>query len=134
MEYKLTYSMYRDSLKQGLFLGLKCKQCGTYIVPPKKVCTQCGNEDMEVVEIRKEGEIQTFTVINVSPEGFVPPYIVAIVKLDEGPWVMGNVEGIEPLETDIELIERRVKIGHKVIPADKSSGVEKVALTFNLID
>ena len=134
MEYKLTYSMYKDALKQGQFLGLKCKQCQTYILPPKKMCTECGSEDMETVELGKEGEIQTFTVVNIAPEGFLPPYVVGIVKLDEGPWVMGNVEGVEPLKTTMQLIGCRVKIGHKVIPADKSSGIEKVALTFNLID
>jgi len=134
MDYRLTFSTYRGALKQGFFKGLRCKQCEASIFPPKKVCTDCGSEDTEIVEFRKEGEIQTFTVIFVAPESFVAPYIVAMVKLDEGPLVMGNVEGVDPFKASMELIGRRVKIGYKTLPAEKHSSIEKVTLTFYLID
>jgi hypothetical protein len=134
MDYRLTFSEYRDALKQGLFKGLKCRQCKGLMIPPRNVCTECGSEDLEIVEFLKEGEMQTFTVIFVAPEGFVAPYIVAMVKLDDGPIVMGNLEGVDPLKVTMELMGRRVKIGHRILPADKHSSVEKVTLTFHLID
>ena len=133
MDYVLTSNMYKQALKEGKLLGLKCKQCGKITAPANKVCIECGSEDLDIIELSGKGEIQTFTVIHVPPEGFEAPFVVAMAELDEGPWVMGNVEGIDPNKVTMELIGRRVKIGHKVVPADEFSAGERVALTFSLI-
>jgi len=133
MDYKLTFNTYRNALKEGKFLGLKCNQCQAYTVPPRKVCAECGSEDMEIVPLSGKGEIQTFTTIFVPPEGFgEAPYVVAMVKLDEGPWVMGNVEGVDPNCVTMDIIGRRVSVRCKVVPADKISAGERIALTFNI--
>lgn len=134
MEYKLTYNAFKEALKQNKLLGLKCNQCGAYTVPPKKVCMECASEDLGIVELSGKGEIQTFTVINVPPEGIEEcPYMVVLVKLDEGPWIMGNVTGIDLDKTTMDLMGQRVKMGNsKVLPGDKFSAGEKVALAFIL--
>ena len=133
MDYKLTFNTYRNALKEGKFLGLKCNQCGAYTAPPRKVCGECGSEDMEIFPLSGKGEIQTFTVIFVPPEGFEVPFVVAMVKLDEGPWVMGNVEGIDPNSVTMDIIGRWVTVGYKQLPGDKISGGERIALTFSLL-
>jgi uncharacterized OB-fold protein len=134
MDYKLTFNKYRDALKENRLLGLKCNQCEAYIAPPRKVCSECGSEDMEIISLSGKGEIQTFTVIFVPPEGFEAPFVVAMVKLDEGPWVMGNLEGIEPNSVNMDIIGRRVTVGYKELPADKISAGERGALTFSIED
>lgn len=134
MDYKLTFNKYLDALKEGKFLGLKCNQCGAYTAPPKPICSACSSEDIEIVPLSGKGEIQTFTVIYMPPEGFEAPLIIAMVKLDEGPWVMGNVEGTDPNSVTMDIIGRRVTVGYKEIPADKISGGERIALTFDLVD
>jgi uncharacterized OB-fold protein len=134
VEYKLTYNKYKEALLDGKFLGLKCNKCGAYTVPPKKVCMECTSEDLDIAEIRKKGEIKTFTVIKVSPEGFDAPYIVAMVELDEGPWVMGNIIDVDPYKADMELIGKKVVIGSKEVNGDKFSAGDGVALTFALED
>jgi hypothetical protein len=132
MEYKLTYSQYKEALKQNKLLGLRCKQCGAYTVPPKKVCAECTSEELDVVELSGKGKVQTFTVVRVPPEGFEAPYILALAELDEGPWLMGNIVGVDPNKVTMDLIGKRVKLGHKVLPGDKFSGGEMVAVTFSL--
>jgi uncharacterized OB-fold protein len=72
------------------------------------------------------------TSIEMFAEGFESPYIVGIVKLDEGPWLMGNIIGVDCNEATMDLIGRRVKLGHAVIPGDKFSAGERVAATFSL--
>ncbi|MDY6854964.1 MAG: Zn-ribbon domain-containing OB-fold protein [Thermodesulfobacteriota bacterium] len=134
MEYKLTYEEYKEALLGGKFLGLKCNKCSAYTVPPKKVCMECTSEDMDIVEIKKKGEVKTFTVIKVAPEGFEPPYIVAMVELNEGPWVMGNIIDVDPYKANMELIGKKVVIGAKEINGDKFSAGDGVALTFALED
>ena len=131
MEYKLTAKMFAEALKASKLLGLKCNKCGAYTVPPKKVCMECTSEDLEVVELSGKGQIQTFTVIRVPPEGFEAPYIVGMAELDEGPWIMGNIVDVDPDEATMDLIGMRVKLGHKVLPGDKFSAGEMVAVTFS---
>ena len=123
MEYKLAFKEYNEALKRDKLLGLKCKECGTINVPPKMVCGQCTSLNMEVVELSGQGNIQTFTTVFVAPEGreAEAPYTIVMVELDEGPWIMGNLTGIEPDKVTMELIGRRVKLGHKVFPGDKYS-------------
>ena len=123
MEYKLTFKEYNEALRKDKLLGLKCKECGAINVPPKMVCGQCTGPDMEVVELSGTGNIQTFTTVFVAPEGreAEAPYTVVMVELDEGPWIAGNLIDIDPSKATMELIGKRVKLGHKVFPGDKYS-------------
>ena len=132
MEYILTSKKFAEALKEGKFLGLKCNQCGAYTVPPQKVCSQCRSENMEIVELSRNGEVQTFTVIYIPAEGFNAPYIVALIRLEEGPWVTASVINMNTEDATMELIGRKGKIGHKDVPADTFSGGERIALTFTL--
>ena len=123
MEYKLTFKEYSEALKKDKLLGLKCKECGKINVPPKMVCGQCTSLDMEVLELSGKGNIQTFTTVFVAPEGreAEAPYTIVMVELDEGPWIAGNLIDIDPSKATMELIGKRVKLGHKVFPGDKYS-------------
>jgi len=135
MEYKLTFKEYNEALKENKLLGLKCKQCGTVTVPPKMVCWQCTSRDMEVVELSGKGKIQTFTTCNVAPEGRENevPYIILLVELDEGSWIMGNLTGIDPTTVTVEIIGKRVKMtDNKVFPGDKYSAGDGTSPLFSL--
>ena len=132
MEYILTADMYADSLRNGKYVGLKCKKCGAYTVPPQKVCSACKNsEDMEVVELSRNGTVRSFTTIYTPAEGFTPPYTVALVELQEGPWVTTNIINY-PAEkaTMEELIGKKGRIDYQEVPADQFSGGPRIALTF----
>jgi len=123
VEYKLTFKNYNNALKKDTLLGLKCNQCGTVNVPPKMVCGSCASPDMEIVELSGKGTIQTFTTVFVAAEGreAEAPYTIVMVELDEGPWIMGNLIDIDPSKATMELIGKRVVMGHKVFPGDKYS-------------
>jgi uncharacterized OB-fold protein len=133
MDYTLTFEQYQQGLSNGKFLGLRCENCGTLTFPSQGVCRDCGGKDLEVTEMKGEGTIRTFTVIRVAPEGMKPPYIVAMVELDEGAWAMGNLEDMNPEEAGMSLIGRRVKLGSQVVGKDATSGEDRRVLTFGLI-
>lgn len=134
MEHKLTYIDFNEGLKENKLLGLKCNQCGKITVPPKITCGECASTDMEVIELSGKGEIQTFTTVFVAPEGREGecPYIIVIVGLEEGPWVMGNLTGIEPDKVTMDVIGKKVKMGHAVFPGDKYSSGEGVRPLFSI--
>jgi len=132
MTYPLTHKQFYEGLKESKLLGLKCRVCGALTVPPKMCCAECTATDLEVVELSGRGEIKTFTVIRVAPEDFTAPYIVAMVELGEGPWVLGNLEGVDPDQASLELIGKKVAVGHKVMPPIRYSAGEGVVMTFSL--
>ncbi|MFH1242694.1 MAG: Zn-ribbon domain-containing OB-fold protein [Pseudomonadota bacterium] len=133
MEYTLTFEQYQKGLEQGEFLGLHCNNCQTVTFPPLGTCRNCHGTDLKVTRIGGEGEIRTFTVIRVAPEGKKPPYVVAMVELEEGPSVIGNLLDINPGEANMGLIGKRVKLGSQVVAGDTYSPGDSRMITFSLM-
>jgi len=133
VDYKLTFKDYSKALTKGRLLGLKCKTCGNITTPPKMSCQECGGTDLEVVEVKKKGKIVTFTNVSVAPEGRQNevPYIIALVRLDEGPWIMGNLIDIDPATANMGLIGRDVSVGFKIFPGDKFSPGDQARPVFS---
>lgn len=133
MEYILTYKDYNDSLKRSKLLGLKCKSCGAITVPPKMVCHTCTSPDLEITELAGKGEIVTFTTNNVAAEGreVEVPYTIVMVQLEEGPWLMGNLTGVDPGQVTIDVIGKKVRMSQsKVFPGDKFSAGDGARANF----
>ena len=136
MEHKLIFKDYNEALMQNRLLGLKCRDCGAITIPPKMVCRQCASPDMDVIELKGRGNIRTFTTVFVAPEGREDevPYTIVMVELDDGPWIMGNLDGIDPATASMELVGKKVTMVHKVFPGDKYSAGESARPLFSLIN
>ncbi len=130
MEYPLTFEHYQQGLAEGKFLGLNCQGCGRVIFPPQGLCPGCGGEKLAKTEIAKEGVIRTFTVIRVAPEGMVPPYVLALVELSQGPWVLGRIAHLDLQQADMGLIGKKVHLGVQTLT--DSNGKKNLILTFTL--
>jgi uncharacterized OB-fold protein len=134
MEHKLIFKDYNEALNQNRLLGLKCKECNAITIPPKMVCSRCGESELEIIELKGNGKIKTFTTVFVAAEGREEeiPYTIVMVELDDGPWIMGNLDGIDPKQTSMEIIGKAVKMSHKVFPGDKYSAGEGARPLFRL--
>lgn len=123
MEYKLTFKDYNKALKQNILLGLKCKDCGTVTCPPMMVCQECTGTNQEIIELSGKGQILTFTTSYLNSEGRENelPITIVMVELNEGPWIMGNLEDVNPKRVNMNLIGQKVSLGHRVFPGDKYS-------------
>ncbi len=136
MEAKLTFKEYNENLKQGRLTGLKCGDCGEVSAQPRLICARCGGSLLETLELNGSGAIQTFTVNYVPAEGreSEAPYIVVIVELDEGPWIMGNLAGLKPEEAGMDIMGKRVRLeSTAVFAGDKYSAGEIARPVFRLI-
>ncbi len=134
MEHKLTFKDYNEALKQNKLLGLKCKQCSAITVPPKITCGNCAGVDLDIVELSGKGKIQTFTTVFVPPEGRESecPYVIVLVELNEGPWIMGNLTGIDPNKVTMDIMGKKVNMGHAVFPGDRYSAGDAARPLFSL--
>lgn len=132
MSHPLILKDHVESVGQGRFTGLVCGDCGAKTFPARSVCASCGSRRLETTEIKGPGIIRTFTVIRVAPAGFEPPYIVALVELSEGPWVMGNLDGVDPDQAGPDLIGRTVTMGSRELSLPTYGADSCRALTFSL--
>lgn len=84
----------------------RCSECGKYEWTPQFSCSVCLAETLVWTEVSGRGEIYASTVVHAAQvAGMTPPYVVAIVRLDEGVDMLTNIIGTEP-ET--------VRIGQRV--------------------
>jgi len=108
-ELPFTIDSFYKLLGEGKLMGSKCRSCGRLLIPPRPVCPSCYGTDMEWVELKGEGTVESFTVIHVAPPQFSDevPYVVALVRLDEGVRLPGRLTGVEPEEVKVGM---RVRI------------------------
>jgi uncharacterized OB-fold protein len=131
MEYPLTYAQYQQGLSEGRLLGLLCQSCGAYTFPPLGVCRACGGRELNPAEIESRGFIRTFTVIRVAPEGIQPPYIIVMVELVQGSWVIGRLISLEVEQADMELVGKKVRLEIQPLK-ETGSDDEPIILNFTL--
>ncbi len=135
MEYKLDFKKYSDALTKNRLLGLRCNECSQYTCPPKMTCQECGGLDLEIIQLSGKGEIRTFTQTFVAPQGreCEAPYTVVLVELEEGPWIAGNLIDISPDGVNMDLIGKKVKLGHKIFPGDPYSAGPAARPVFSFV-
>jgi uncharacterized OB-fold protein len=68
-----------------------CEECGEVLAPPRQRCPECRKE-MKVFKASGHGMVVTHTTVHVVPEGFDPPIMVGLVKLDAGGQVLARAD------------------------------------------
>jgi len=98
-----TVESFYKFVNERKVMAAKCGKCGRLLLPPKPMCTECLSTDLKWVEMKKKGKLLTYTVIHVSPKQFesMAPYAVGIVKLEDGPNLLGTIRGIEPEKINV---------------------------------
>lgn len=77
-------SQFFSNLREGRLTTTKCKKCGKLLWPPRIMCSNCLSNELEWVDLGKEGELYTFTDMRVgAPLGFVEdvPFCIGIIKI-----------------------------------------------------
>ena len=69
-----------------------CKDCDHYQFYPRPFCLDCESTNLEWKQVSGDGTVYSMTEVHVkiSPE-YEPPYVVALVELDEGPRMVGSI-------------------------------------------
>ncbi|MHB8509400.1 MAG: Zn-ribbon domain-containing OB-fold protein [Candidatus Dormibacteria bacterium] len=70
----------------------RCQQCGHHQFYPRPFCLQCEAAAMAWMEAAGTGFVYTQTEVHLRVvEGLEPPYVCALVELDEGPRLLTNI-------------------------------------------
>ena len=84
--------------------GMRCSACKSVFVGTRDVCAKCGaRKQLEKTKLANKGELYVYSIVHRSFPGIDVPYVSAIVDLDGGGTVKGNLIGIEPDPAKIEM-------------------------------
>lgn len=77
--------------------GCKCGNCGAVFLGERDNCSKCGARGgMEEVQLSNKGELYSYCIVHRSFPGIEVPYVSAIVDLEGGGTVKGNLINVEP--------------------------------------
>ena len=77
--------------------GCVCERCHAIFLAPRSVCSKCGARDqMRTTRLSNAGTLYTYSIVHRSFPGVEVPYVSAIVDLEGGGSVKGNLINVEP--------------------------------------
>lgn len=81
-----------DATRQHRLVLPRCRACGNVWFPPYAICGRCQSRDREWIEASGRGTVFGAAVFHRPYlRAFEVPYHVALVQLEEGPMMYGNV-------------------------------------------
>jgi len=132
-----TAAAFNQFLAEKKLMGSYCPHCESTYLPPRVICPQCQNENLEWVEVSGKGKLAAFTSIYIAPtfmieQGFdrTNPYLTGIVELDEGPKISARLLGFDATQPE----QAEIGTPLKVTFIEYSEGDEqKTALAFQVV-
>ncbi|MDQ8030770.1 MAG: Zn-ribbon domain-containing OB-fold protein [Bordetella sp.] len=100
-----TEAFWRASA-EGRFLLPRCQACGRLHWHPRAFCPFCHADAIEWVQASGRGEVYSFSIVR-RPGA---PYVLAYVRLDEGPILMTNIVDGDPAAVRVGM---RVNVGFR---------------------
>jgi uncharacterized OB-fold protein len=77
--------------------GCVCSRCDTTFLGVRLVCSKCGTRDqLETKRLSNEGTLYTYSIVHRSFPGVAVPYVSAVVDLEGGGSVKGNLINVDP--------------------------------------
>jgi uncharacterized OB-fold protein len=84
--------------------GHKCKACSAVFLGSRKTCSKCGaRSQIEAVRLSDRGRLHVYSIVHRTFPGIEVPYVSAVVDLDGGGTVKGNLIGVAPDPKKIEM-------------------------------
>jgi hypothetical protein len=88
---------YFEGAERGDLVIPRCSSCRRYFFYPTVLCPQCHATERTWEKVSGAGSIYSYTVVyRPLSSRLSAPYVVAVIELDEGVRMMGNVLGSDP--------------------------------------
>jgi len=110
--------------------GQRCRQCHAIFLGERTTCSSCGTSgSFDAVRLSNRGELYVYSIVHRSFPGIEVPYVSAVVDLEGGGTVKGNLIGIEPDPARIRM-GMPVEVVYEVAPRKDKEGNEYLTYYF----
>ncbi|MFH1114963.1 MAG: Zn-ribbon domain-containing OB-fold protein, partial [Pseudomonadota bacterium] len=95
-----------EAAREEKLILQQCKDCEKHIFYPRMACPHCASDNVIWVNASGKGTVYSYTVVeNNPPSAFVNdlPYVVAVVKLEEGVRMLSNIVGCDPADVRCDM-------------------------------
>jgi uncharacterized OB-fold protein len=93
--------------------GQRCTSCQAVQFPPRTACRICRERSLEPHRLSGRGIVYSHAEVAQAPRGFAAPYVVALVKLEEGLLLTAQLTDVEPEDVviglPVEMVTRRLQ-------------------------
>ena len=110
--------------------GTQCGACRAVFLGERAVCSSCGaREGLAATRLANTGSLYVYTIVYRSFPGVPVPYVSAIVDLDGGGTLKGNLVGIDPDPKKIQM-GMPVEVIYRKAPLKDREGNEYLTYCF----
>ena len=106
---------WREIPSRYNLIGTKCGNCDTIFFPPRHICLKCHRiGKLDPYKLNGRGKVVSHSTVHVPSAGFedLAPYSLAIIELEEGPRVTGQITDCDPddvkIDDEVELVFRNM--------------------------
>jgi uncharacterized OB-fold protein len=88
-----------DGCREGKLMLPKCADCGHVFFYPRILCPACHSRQLTWVQASGRGRLHAFEIAHQAFQRawkIKPPYVLAMIELEEGPRMMSNLINVEP--------------------------------------
>jgi uncharacterized protein len=98
-----------DAVADQRLLLQRCTACTAAYFPPQPTCPRCAGTSVTSFAAAGGGRVYSSIVSHLSPLGFSPPYVLAVIELDEGPRLLAPIRGVDahaelPLDAPVDVV------------------------------
>ena len=95
-------AFFWEGLRAGELRIQRCASCGRLRHPPRPGCGACGSLEWDWAVAAGRGSVHSFVVHHHPPvPGFDPPFLVALIDLEEGTRLVSNLIDVDPADVGI---------------------------------
>jgi uncharacterized OB-fold protein len=110
--------------------GHVCKKCSAVFLGERDTCSKCGTQgEMEVRKLSDRGELYVYSIVCRTFPGIDVPYVSAVVDLEGGGTIKGNLINIEADPEKIEM-GMPVEVVYQTAPRKDKDGNEYLTYYF----
>jgi uncharacterized OB-fold protein len=98
--------------------GVRCTSCKEVLLEPRRGCPKCASiGTLEPARLSETGRLFSYTIVHRSFPGIETPFVSAVVELDGGGFLKGNLIGVDPQAAGPRFDMRvRVTFDHPKVP------------------
>jgi len=110
--------------------GWRCQSCKAIFLGERSTCSSCGTQgELAAIALANTGSLYVYSIVHRSFPGIEVPYVSAIVDLDGGGTVKGNLINVDPDPEKIQM-GMPVELVYQIAPRKDREGNEYLTYYF----